>query len=92
MQKAAVLHHAKETSSGPKTAQRYLRDLAQLPRRRQAGANAEDEGVVLANGGVVGGEATQLAQVQQLTGFGGYVGAHNVLIRCSSQRAGRDDK
>lgn len=67
-----MLQHARETSSRPKAAQQYLRDLAQTPRRRAAGVNAGDEELVLANGGVAGDDGGQLQEVLELTGLGRY--------------------
>ena len=73
IQNVAMMQHTRKTVSDLKQAQKYLRDLAQVPRRRQASAHTENGELVLANRGAAEDE-TKLPDELQHASLEGYVG------------------
>ena len=69
VRKAEIVKHTKEISYGPMVAQKYIRNLAQVPHQRLASSSLEDE---------VPGSRGEILEFQDLTDYGRYI--HTCII------------
>ena len=64
VRKAEIVKHTKEISYGPMVAQKYIRNLAQVPHQRLASSGLEDE---------VPGSRGEILEFQDVTDYGRYI-------------------